>query len=90
MRRFNKTPVGLLDYTFDWSRWLQSGETIQTYYLTVADGLTHESDEQDDQHVIVWLSGGTLGQAYEVDCEVTTNQGRRDMRSFLLLITEED
>lgn len=90
MRKFNKTPVALLDWAFDWSNWLLQGESIQTYELTISDGLTVQSDSNDAQHVVVWLSDGSVGETYKVTCQVTTDQGRIDERACQIVVTEDD
>ena len=57
---FLKDPDATLDYAFDWSGWLQSGETISSYAITVDSGITKESDSQSSGVVTVWLSGAKL------------------------------
>lgn len=79
----------MLDWLFDWSAWLQSGETLETGAV-VADGLDvgDTAVVNDGAAVRVWLSGGVTGNTYTVTCSVTTSQGRADDRSFVLKIED--
>lgn len=96
--RFLKDPQAVLDYKFDWkastngsgtSDWLASGETISTRTVTVATGLTKDSDAITDTNtsVTVWLSGGTAGTTYKVVCQIVTSAGRTDERTILVKVT---
>lgn len=80
--RYEKDPSAVLDYTLDWSAWLQAGETISSSTWTVPAGLTKNSESGNGETSTVWLSGGTAGADYVVTCEVTTSEGRVDQRSL--------
>ena len=86
--QFLKDPDAMLDYAFDWSGWLQSGETISSYSITVDSGLTKESDNESDGVVTVWLSGGTAGSEYTVSCKITTSMSRTDERTMRIKVVE--
>ena len=89
MREWDKDPHAVLDWAFDWSRWLAAGETITgTPVVTVDAGLTKDSQSNTGTRVTVWLSGGTLGTTYKVACRVTTNQGRTDERTIAIRVTD--
>lgn len=83
-----KDPDAVLDYTFDWSGWLASGETITTATVTAADGITLDSDDEAGGVVTVWLSGGTANTRYAVACLITTDQGRTDERTRYVDVRE--
>jgi len=85
---FTKDPEAVLDYTFDWSDWLATGETISSYTVTVPTGITKDSDSQADGVVTVWLSGGTAGTNYRVECKIVTSAGRTDERSIWIKAVE--
>jgi len=96
---FTKDPEAVLDYTFDWkplthgvpgatSDWLATGETISSYTVTVPTGITKDSDSQADGVVTYWLSGGTAGTTYRVECKIVTNAGRTDERSTWIKVSE--
>lgn len=84
MTTFRKDPDATLDYAFDWTDWLDDGETISNYTVTAPTGLTKDSDSRDGPVVTVWLSGGTAGVSYTVTNHVVTSEGREDDRSFTL------
>jgi len=79
-----KDPSAVLDYAFDWTGWLATGETISSYTVTAQSGITLDSDSATDDTVTVWLSGGTSGSRYRVSCKITTNAGRIDERSMII------
>lgn len=82
MADFLKDPAALLDYTFDWSAWL-NGDSITGATASVEpNGLTLEGVTYDPTTVTVWLSGGTEGQTYTVGCQINTSGGRADHRSM--------
>lgn len=89
MRTWDKDPQAVLDWAFDWTNWLATGETITgTPTITVESGLTKDSQSNTTTKVTVWLSGGTLATTYKVACRITTNQGRTDERTIGIRITD--
>ena len=83
---FEKDPQAVLDYAFDWGDWLDSGETIASTTITVASGLTKDSDSESDGIVTIWLSGGTAGTSYTVACKIVTSSSRTDERSITIMV----
>ncbi len=83
---FTKDPDAELDYRRDWSKWLPEGDTIETSTWLVPDGITSESESHDDTTATIWLSGGTVGQSYEITNRITTTEGRTDDRTFTVAI----
>ncbi|MHC4361441.1 MAG: phage fiber-tail adaptor protein [Planctomycetota bacterium] len=94
-----KDPDAVLDYKFDWAAltngtgstdWLASGETISTKTVTVPAGITKDSDSLADTNtsVLVWLSGGTAGEDYDVVCHITTSDSRQDDRTLTVKVKE--
>lgn len=79
---FVKDPDANLDYVFDWSDWLETGETISSYVTTVPAGLTKGTESELSGKVAVWLSGGTANSVYQVACKITTSLGRIDERTI--------
>lgn len=99
MKNFIKSADETLDFRVDFaaltngrgdSDWLQSGETISSAVVTVASGLTKDSDSltDSDTSVTVWLSGGTSGNTYRVDVAATTNALRIAERSFQVKVVD--
>lgn len=88
MVTFDHDPDAVLDYTFDWSAYLQEGETIASHDVSVASGtITIDSTAADDSTVTVWVSGAE-GRDVSLTCRVTTNQGRTDDRTLTLVVKE--
>lgn len=91
---FLKNEDAILDWKFDWVNWLGVGETLLTHEITVTDGLTMLSSSITDNNtsVTVWLSGGTLGVTYQVDCLITASapdaSSRTEKRSILIRVTD--
>ena len=81
-----KDPDEDLDYQFDWTGSLEEDETIASYTLTVPTGITSHDDSNTDTAVIFWLSGGTAGETYRIECEITTSASRVYKRSLDMLI----
>lgn len=64
------------------------GATISSYTVTVlTTGITKDSDNKNavsikgvsygaSTVVTVWLSGGTVGQRYDILCQIVTSDGR--------------
>lgn len=82
MSQFRKDPEAVLDFAVDWTRWLSPAETITSHTITTEVGITKDSSSEADGVVTIWLSGGTAGQTYTVECLVVTSAGRTDERSF--------
>lgn len=77
-----------LIYTFDWSQWLPSGDTISAaeYAITARandpDPLIKVSEGNTSTTTFVELSDGQEGKTYTVTAKVTTANGLIDRRSF--------
>lgn len=68
-------PDAVLDYTWDWSSWLNDGATIDTGSVTVDSGLTVSSTTTTATTVTAVLStDGTLGRR-NATCHITTTDG---------------
>ena len=81
-----KDPSAKLDYLFDWSQWLETGETITDSTITVSDGITLEDSTESGGLVTVWLSGGTPGDWYTCACRITTSDNRIDERTMQIKV----
>lgn len=71
---FTKDPSDVLNYSFDWSRWL-IGDTIVSFTPTATAGLIINSQSFTPTQTTVILSGGTAGLPYTVTHEITTAAG---------------
>ena len=87
-----KDPNAQLIYTFDWSDWLPSGDTISasTYTITARandpDPLAIHSQGRTSTSTYVELKEGQLGKIYIVTVQVTTTMGLIDRRNFRVKI----
>jgi hypothetical protein len=86
--QYLKDPSAVLDWAFDWTGWLATGETIVDHTITADTGLEVDSSTENGGKVIVWLSGGTAGQNYKVACKITTSAGRTDERTIWIKVVE--
>jgi hypothetical protein len=86
MTLYQKDPDATLDYKRSWSDWLVAGDTILTSTWIVPIGLTKTSESNTTTTATVWLSGGTVGQSYEITNRITTAQGRTDDRSIQIVV----
>lgn len=85
---FTKDPNAVLDYSIDWSSWLQTNETISTSTWTVQTGLTKDSSSNTTTVATVWLSGGTAGNTYTAMNRIVTNQNRTEDRTIYIRVEE--
>jgi hypothetical protein len=85
-----KTPAARLDYSWDWADWLtEVGDTLSAATVAVPDGLTAVGlPVVGDSVVTQRVSGGVVGAAYEVVCQMTTVGGLVDERTISLTIVE--
>lgn len=83
-----KDPDANLDYPFDWSDWLPSGDTISSVTWVVSSGLIQGTTSNTATSATIWLSGGTSGNAYSVTCRITTSQGRIEDRTITIRVSQ--
>ena len=86
--QFTKDPSATLDYTIDWSEWLGTDEIIDTAW-TVPSELTNVKNTNSETTATIWLSGGSVGITYYVECEISTDQGRIDSRELTIYVTQK-
>lgn len=84
----NKDPDATIQYGFDWSDWLDTGDTVASAVWTIPAGITKVSQAETDTTTTVVISGGTLGQIYTVICHVVTVAGLSDDRDFTILVSD--
>jgi len=85
---FVKDPDATLDYTVDWSSWMAESDDIASSEWTVPAGITKESDTYDDDSATIWLSGGSAGSSYEITNRITTEDGRLEDRTLVIVVME--
>jgi len=80
----DKDPNEVLDYLINWAGTeekpgrLVEGDAIASSTWIVPSGITKDSDTFDDETTTIWLSGGTLGETYELTNRIVTD-GLRTM-----------
>jgi hypothetical protein len=75
-RRKLKTPDEVLDFTFDFTNLLTGDDTLSSFSLTTEAGITVNSSSNTTSVVTIWVSGGTLGEQYNIVCHGVTGNGR--------------
>jgi hypothetical protein len=81
---YTKDPGATKDYSFDWSDWLQTGETISTSSWSVTSGITQVSESETTTTTTIWLSGGAAGQRYLCTNTITSSGGRTEKKSIVI------
>ena len=67
-----KDPNAVLDYTLDWSEWLEPlTDTIASVNVAVS-GVTLDHTTNNGTSVTIWISGGTVGTRGEARVRITT------------------
>jgi hypothetical protein len=88
MVSFLKTPNAMLDYGFNWTSWLTSGEVIASSVWTVTSGLTVVSSSNTDTQTTIWISGGVAFSNYSLVNKITTSLGRIDERTIKIFVRQ--
>ena len=99
----NKDPDEQLDYSIDWSRYLDTDTissvvwkidnagTKQTWTATtVVDGLQYVSGSFSDTVATIQLGLGTANKNYNIYCEITTSAGVTTERKISLKVRESN
>ena len=91
MTTFLKDPEAVLDYSIDWTDFLESAETIFSSQWFYPTGITLDSNGHTDKVATAWLSGGTVGQSYELVNRITTDNdpARVDERTIIISIVNK-
>lgn len=87
MPAFRKDPDARLDYTVDWADWLDT-DYIVSAATSVESGLTLYTQAFTSTVHTIWLTGGTVGEEYNVTSRIITNAGRIDDRTFVIKVSE--
>lgn len=85
---FHKDPEAVLDYSIDWTAWLD-GDTISVSAWTVPAGITQDSASASTTGTTIWLSGGAAGETYTLVNHITTAAGREDDRTIRIKVREK-
>lgn len=90
MADFIKDPNAVLDYSFDWSDWLNEFEEINTSTWLNPDNITINTSAKTATSSVVWVSGGTAGKTYRLTNRIvtTSNPTRTDDRTLLIEVKD--
>lgn len=91
-----KDPDAYLDYSVDWSDWMNSQDSIETSSFTIETIDGDPNPLTTDQNTFssgtniatVWLEGGTPGNHYRVTNTITTANDLTDERFFRIFVKE--
>jgi hypothetical protein len=81
---FTHAPGSTLDYGFDWSAWLASGETITDSSWAITGGLTLSQSQITGGVTSTFVGGGVSGTIYKLVNTITTSASRVDSRTITL------
>lgn len=77
---FTKTPAERKRYAIDYSEWLDTGETISTFTLSIAPsgGMYVSGSELDASNkvLVYFVAGGDLNAQYTLAVQVLTSGGQ--------------
>ena len=92
-------PNELQAYSVDWSRFLNTGDTISTVAWYVNNVLTPSYSTTENLNLLqptntdtvatVRITGGNVGQKYKITCRITTADGLIYERGIFLTIREQ-
>ena len=92
-------PDEIQAYSVDWSRFLNTGDTISSvaWYINdtlapsyaVVDSLQLLQPTNTNTVATVRITGGNVGQKYKISCRITTSDALRYERSIFLTIREQ-
>lgn len=103
MRWPNKDPNEILDYSLDWSRFLRSGETVNSSLWFIVntsgevvsfnigetvDNLLNVTNSNNSSITTIYLSGGISNTLYKLVCRAILNTGFVAERSVSIYIKE--
>lgn len=73
----NKDPDNTKKYTWDFSDWVETGESVTSHsFPDFPSGLTLVSDSLANNKVTAAISGGTIGESYDITCRAVTDAGQ--------------
>ena len=82
-----KDPADRLDYSHDWTAWLD-GDTITSSAWAAPAGVTTDTPSNTTTTTRVWVSGGTAGNVYRITNTITTAGGRTAERSIPIRVQD--
>lgn len=84
---FAKTPDEVKDFTIDWSLDLATGEVISSSTITPPSGITVPANSFSDSLVTLSISGGMLGEKYDIVNTIVTSRSNVLDASILVRVS---
>jgi hypothetical protein len=84
----DKDPNAVLDYTVDFTAWLDAASDAIASHTATGTGVTVQSSAVVGKTVVVWVSGGVVRVKGSVVVRITTTGGRVDDRTIFFKIKE--
>lgn len=84
-----KDPAEDLDYTLDWTSWLEADTIATSTWSVIPSGIELHDDTvlTGNKKTVVWIQGGSLQTgSYLVTNEIVTAGNRRGIRSLVMTI----
>lgn len=81
-------PHAVLDYTWDWQKWLANDSDHIIECNVTGEECTINAFSHDGRYVTAWVSGGTAGITARAVCHIRTAEGREDDRSIIFKVKE--
>jgi|TARA_R110000796_G_scaffold3889_5_gene14895 hypothetical protein len=91
-----KDPYSVLDYTLAWADWMPSSTVISSITVTAqaitgdTAALVIDSSTNTTTNVTATISGGTVGNIYNVEYRIVTDTSLRDSRNFRIKVVERE
>lgn len=84
-----KDPDSRLDYTMDWTTWLDGDSLSAVTWLVpvgITEGTAPYASTFTGTTATIWLIGGTVHTKYDITCRITTALGRIDDYTFTIAV----
>ena len=82
---YKKNPTSVLDYTINWSEWLDGNDYITSSSWTGNSiNITLNNDSFTTTTTTVWVSGGVTGEVYILENIITTALGRTEKQYLII------
>lgn len=89
-----KTPDETKDYSLDWSKDIGTdviaNSSNSTWSVSPSGVNITQSSLVNGTLTTVWVSGGTVGQVYDIKNSITTTAGRELTKVFRLLVVSSN
>lgn len=83
----SKDPNAVLDYTFDWTQFLESiSDVIGSVTYVLSPGLIQSRALNTETQAHLYIGGGVVGTTESLTCRMTSVGGRVDDRTIYLKI----